>query len=695
VLEIVFVLAPRQNLFFVELVNALQQELAATGIDSSITIGALPELGPDQVGVLVPPHEYFALMPGEKPDPRILGGFVFITAEQPGSSHFFDDMRLASMAGAVLDINAKAIKEYKLFGIEAELLRVGYHADWDCFGSTQVLLRAERDLDVVFMGCVTPRRARILASYAEEFDDLRTSIILSDNSSSNFRNSESFLGGGDKRRLLRRAKVLLDIHQYEEPYFEWMRAVDAIHAGCVLLSEHSIDYSPLVPGEHLIMGSREDLGELARLLVDKTELREKIAREAYEFLKSSLPFEQGAQQLVRASERVRARKRRRASLAKGGPSLAQGDGSLAQGGSSLAKGDASKSIVLPAIDIEEYSELSTGFEKEHTSADKVRPMSSDINVPYRHKVLRAALKDMRLELLDTNRAIAAMGIRIKNLEEAMFGRFGRGGEETATSLMGNHLTREVEITLISPGWFNCLDSQITVIVPVYNQAKQLVNALRSVARSKFDYGEIELVVVDDCSTDGAQDVLNQFAKEWPNFPLCVIRHNVNRGLPRSRNEAIAVARSPFVFPLDADNEILPHGLSKLYAALQGDDRACFAYGILACVGPEGPTRLLSNFPWEPERLVPQNYIDAMSLMSRAVLLEMGGYTTNRQLHGWEDYDLYSRLVEAGKRGVFVAEMVALYWDSAFSMRSLTDLSQHGAFAALKEGAPTVMARLQI
>jgi len=592
-------------------------------------------------------------MPGERPDPRILGGFVFITAEQPGSSHFFDDVRLASMAGAVLDINVLAIREYKLSGIGAELLRVGYHADWDCFGSAQDLLRAERDLDVVFMGCVTPRRA----------------------------------------------KVLLNIHQDEEPYFEWMRAVDTMHAGCVLLSEHSIGCSPLVPGEHLIMGSPEDLGELARLLVDKAELRERIAREAYGFLKSSIPFEQGAQQLARASERVRARRRRRAST-QGGSSLTQGGSSLTQGGSSLTDGGVSvaqraapMSILLPAIDIEEYSELSARFKKEGPCSDKVRPISSDMNVPYRHKVLRAAMKDVRLELLDANRAIAAMGVRIRNLEEALFGRFGEGGEKLATSFMVNHITREIEISLISSGWSNCSNPQITVIVPVYNQAKQLVNALRSVAQSKFDHGELELVVVDDCSTDGAQDVLRQFAKEWPNIPLCVIRHNVNRGMPRSRNEAIALARSPFVFPLDADNEILPHGLSKLYAALRSDNGASFAYGILACVGLEGPTRLLSNFPWEPERLVPQNYIDAMSLLSRAVLLEMGGYTTNRQLHGWEDYDLYGRLAEAGRRGVFVAEMVALYWDSPFSMRSLTDLSQQGAFAALKERAPTVMARL--
>jgi GT2 family glycosyltransferase len=68
--------------------------------------------------------------------------------------------------------------------------------------------------------------------------------------------------------------------------------------------------------------------------------------------------------------------------------------------------------------------------------------------------------------------------------------------------------------------------------------------------------------------------------------------------------------------------------------------------------------LRGSLPWEPERLKNDNWIDAMVLIRRARLLELGGYSTDPRLAGWEDFDLWCRCAQAGGYGVHVAQVLA-------------------------------------
>ena len=111
--ELAFVLAPRQNLFFHELVEALRDEAQAAGARTSLHIGNFPAPRPDLIYVLVPPHEYFTLMHGRiGPPPRALRRTMFICAEQPGTKMFYANVALAPRGGAVFDINRHAVAEF-------------------------------------------------------------------------------------------------------------------------------------------------------------------------------------------------------------------------------------------------------------------------------------------------------------------------------------------------------------------------------------------------------------------------------------------------------------------------------------------------------------------------------------------------------------------------------------------------------
>jgi GT2 family glycosyltransferase len=104
----------------------------------------------------------------------------------------------------------------------------------------------------------------------------------------------------------------------------------------------------------------------------------------------------------------------------------------------------------------------------------------------------------------------------------------------------------------------------------------------------------------------------------------------------------------------------------------------------------GSIGLVSWQPWDPPRLRTGNYIDAMALLRADVLRSHRGYTTDRRLHGWEDYDLWCRIAESGGRGVLVPEIVARYRVSRHSMLSLTDISSTTAYSVLIERCPRLM-----
>jgi glycosyltransferase involved in cell wall biosynthesis len=203
-----------------------------------------------------------------------------------------------------------------------------------------------------------------------------------------------------------------------------------------------------------------------------------------------------------------------------------------------------------------------------------------------------------------------------------------------------------------------------------------------------------LIIVDDGSSDASLGCARDWLTSHRNVAGMVLRHPVNRGLAHTRNDALAFARGEFCFILDADNEVYPGCLERLYNALQNDPEAAFAYGIHERFRGEQTVGLVNHLPWEPDRLRTGNYIDAMAMLRTSVLREMGGYATDRRLHGWEDYDLWCSVAEAGMRGAFIPEIIARYRTAAHSMLALTNVSATDAYSIIIERCPTLMAGVE-
>src|SRR5215213_9039611 len=103
--------------------------------------------------------------------------------------------------------------------------------------------------------------------------------------------------------------------------------------------------------------------------------------------------------------------------------------------------------------------------------------------------------------------------------------------------------------------------RVSLIVPVYNAGPYLRECLESIAAQDLPAGDLEVVLVDDGSTDGSAAILDEFAAAHDH---ALVIHQANSGWPgRPRNVALDVARGEHVFFMDADDVLGPEALRRL------------------------------------------------------------------------------------------------------------------------------------
>jgi glycosyltransferase involved in cell wall biosynthesis len=207
-------------------------------------------------------------------------------------------------------------------------------------------------------------------------------------------------------------------------------------------------------------------------------------------------------------------------------------------------------------------------------------------------------------------------------------------------------------------------SKVTVAVSLFNYRDYVVSCLESVTWQTLE--DLDLVVVDDCSTDGGTDVvLRWLGVHGGRFGRwALLRHQENSGLAAARNTGFAHARTEHVFVLDADNLLYPRCLEQLGKALAHCD-ASFAYCYHEKFG--AATGLLNLRPWNPDSLRHGNTIDAMVLLRRSVWEAVGGYSRNLPVMGWEDFDLWIKISRMSGWGVQVPETLGRYYVHQDSM----------------------------
>ena len=106
---------------------------------------------------------------------------------------------------------------------------------------------------------------------------------------------------------------------------------------------------------------------------------------------------------------------------------------------------------------------------------------------------------------------------------------------------------------------------LSILVPVYNVEPYLEECLASVmeqsAQSPQSQG-VEVLVLNDCSTDGSPALMQQLAQRWPGR-LRLMEHAKNQGLSAARNSMIDAAQGDYLWFLDSDDKLLPGSIASL------------------------------------------------------------------------------------------------------------------------------------
>ncbi len=638
-----FVASSAGNAFMTELFEALAGELRDHGADALVVLDAFPDPEPGLAYAVVP-HEYFALTPQDAwPSPEQLARTVAIGTEQPGTVWSALMIRHARRCGAVMDISQVGLVELARVGVRAERLTLGYTARWDRWGADTA---AERPVDVLFMGTMKRRRDVHLSSYADVLAAREVRLLLPAHRPKSAP-EPAFLLGAEKHALIASSTVMLNIRSQIPPYFEWLRAIEAISNGAVLVTEHGAGHAPLVAGEHYVGGAPESLGLLADALLREPERAAAIRDAAYALLRDTLPMGPGAMRLGEVAEAIAHACAPRAGAVAQEP---EADGRPPQAANAAAPPPApAEPGALPGPRLPDFTD----------PANEPVPVPSDAPGETGRR-LRATTLALRAQ----QRVAAALRVT------------AAGGDPEG-----------LEIVAETPSYAGAAP-RVTVCIPLFEQPAEVTEALLSVAVQDLD--DVDLIVHDDASTDDSAAIVAGFLAERPWLPARLVRRAVNGGLPRARNTMLRAARAPLALMLDADNAIYPQAARRLAAALDGDPGATFAYGALAIHRDGRPDGLLSAHPWDPAILRERNPVDALALLRRAAVLELGGYTEDDRLHGWEDYELWARIAAGGGRGVLADGYIGRYRRAAGSMLALTDLDVDGMRTLLGELHPAVM-----
>ena len=139
----------------------------------------------------------------------------------------------------------------------------------------------------------------------------------------------------------------------------------------------------------------------------------------------------------------------------------------------------------------------------------------------------------------------------------------------------------------------CCCPKISVIIPVYNGQATIERAGRSVLEQ--EYPNVELILVNDGSSDGTQAVLERIAKEYDNV-IAVCQEN--GGVSKARNTGIERSSGEYIMFLDADDELAPGVLAKMMELAK--THACdLVAGTCIRIRPDGSS-FLSGMPIEED-----------------------------------------------------------------------------------------------
>lgn len=199
---------------------------------------------------------------------------------------------------------------------------------------------------------------------------------------------------------------------------------------------------------------------------------------------------------------------------------------------------------------------------------------------------------------------------------------------------------------------------VSVVIPTYKRAETLRRAVDSALEQTWT--DLEVVIVDDHSEDGTEDVVAAIDDSRVRF----LQHEVNQGGNAARRTAITASRGSYIAFLDADDLWYPTKIERQLEAIRASNgSAGFAYTWYEIELPDGsvlPGRRPTQGGFRTPDLLRSNFVGTFSsvLVERAALDDVGG--PDPAMPACQDWEFYLRVNQV--TGIVgVPEVLTRYW----------------------------------
>ena len=224
--------------------------------------------------------------------------------------------------------------------------------------------------------------------------------------------------------------------------------------------------------------------------------------------------------------------------------------------------------------------------------------------------------------------------------------------------------------------------EVSIIIPVYNQLNYTLQCLKAIAQNLGSKTEVEVILVNDCSTDQTESMLT------PITALNLINSESNQGFIYSCNQGAAIAKGKYLYFLNNDTEIQPNCIESLVTVLAEDDQVgavgsklIYPQGSLQEAGcvvwqdASGWNYGRQDNPHDPQYnyLRPVDYCSGASLMvRREVFQELNGFEQDFAPAYYEDTDLcFAIRHQLGMKVMYQPQSVVIHYEGISSGTSTT------------------------
>lgn len=190
--------------------------------------------------------------------------------------------------------------------------------------------------------------------------------------------------------------------------------------------------------------------------------------------------------------------------------------------------------------------------------------------------------------------------------------------------------------------------KISVIIPVYNQEVLVLKALDSIPKND----DIEIIVINDCSTDNTLNVLYEYQK---NRDIIILNNETNRGVGYTVNCGYDIAQGEYIVLLGSDDYFITEEFNKIYPYLNGADLVYFNL------------RINDLTVWRVNEISSRGYVGSVKFMRR----EFIGNTRCPDKRQAEDFDFFQELLKKNPTEFFTDLTIkhynfpregSLYWN---------------------------------